>query len=247
MPDRQPDDELFAAALRGVNECPPLKELECLLSRDEPRLQRHVDRCPHCQTELQMLRSFTANELAEHESTAVNAIAARLTSQASRITKPRNAMEERRSWWKPILAMPWLTPAAATIAVALLVAGVALELRQAKQPELNTRMGGSAVLRSSSIAILSPAGDLREKPVEVRWEAAPNAVRYRVRMMEVDRTEVWSAETAGTRIPVPSAVGTRILPMKTFVLRVEAFDSTGGVVGESEPVRFRLLQKIHTP
>ena len=64
MPNRQSDDDLLAAALRITNACPPLEELERLLSEGESAgLRRHVDGCPHCQTELQMLRAFTSNEL----------------------------------------------------------------------------------------------------------------------------------------------------------------------------------------
>ena len=246
MPNRRPDDELLAAALAGGNDCPPLQDLERLLNPGAPALLRqHVDGCSHCQAELQMLRAFTANEIAEHEKAAVSAVAARMKSPASEISGRRAAVEERRSWWKPVFAMRWLTPAAAVAALVLLAAGVTLELRQGRRPLLNTRVPATEVFRSSSIAILNPVGDLREKPAEVRWEAAPNAERYQVRLMEVDRAEVWSGETKGTRIELPAAVETSIVPAKTFLLQVAAFDATGRKIGESEPVRFRFLQNVY--
>jgi hypothetical protein len=247
MRNREPDDELFAAALSGAKDCPPLEDLERLLNEGAPGpLKLHVDGCPYCQTELQMLRAFTSSEVAEHERAAVSSIAAQLKSRSSEIIRPRTAVEERQSWWKLILAMRWMTPAAATVAIVLLVAGAAFELRHGRQPLLNTRIGSTEVLRSSSVAILSPVGDLREKPTEIRWEATPNAARYQVRIMEVDRAELWSGETTGARIDIPTKVETLIVPSKTLLVQVGAFDVVGRKIGESEPVRFRFLQKVYT-
>jgi hypothetical protein len=247
MPNRRPDDELLAAALTSGNDCPPLEALEGLLKEGAPApLKRHVDGCSHCQTELQMLRAFTSSEVAEHEKTAVSSIAARLKSSSSEITRPRAPVDQRPSWWQLILTMRWLTPTAAMLALVLLVASVAIELRQGRQPVLNTRIGSTEVLRSSSIVILSPVGDLQAKPGEIRWEAAPNATRYQVRILEVDRTELWSGETTGTRIGVTSKVATFIVPFKTLLIQVGAFDATGRKIAESEPVRFRFLQKVYT-
>src|SRR5215469_12036002 len=82
MPNHKPDDQLLSAALGPTNNCPPLEDLERLLEAGAPAaLKEHVDQCPHCRTELEMLRSFTSNEIAEHEKPAVNAIAARLRTR----------------------------------------------------------------------------------------------------------------------------------------------------------------------
>src|SRR5215471_17706602 len=154
MPNREPNDELLKAALSGTGDCPPLEELERLLTEGATlSLKVHVDGCPHCQTELQMLRSFTSNEVAEHERAAVSSIAARLKSRSAQIMAPHAVVEEYRSWWKGILGIRWLTPAAATAAVLLIVAGIAVDIRQ-KKPLLDTRIAATQVLRSSSIAIL---------------------------------------------------------------------------------------------
>jgi hypothetical protein len=247
MPNREPDDELLGAALAGARDCPPLEDLERFLQEGAPTpLKRHVDECSHCQTELQMLRSFTSNEVAVHERAAVDSIAARLRTGSNTVSTVRKAVEEDRSWWKRILAVRWLTPATAALAVALVVAGVTIEVRRARQPALDTATGGAEVLRSSAIAILSPIGDLREKPAEIRWEAAPNAARYRVRIMEVDHTELWSKETPAPRIDLPPGVKNLIVPAKTLLIQIAAFDATGGKVAESETVRFRLLQNVYT-
>lgn len=248
MPNREPDDELLAAALAAANDCPPLEHLERLLDERAPApLKQHVSRCPRCQTELQMLRSFLSDDVAEHERAAVDAITTRLKARSSILLPSRiPVVEERQSWWKRILAPGWLTPAAAALALVLVVAGVTIEMRRGRQPALDTAVGGSEVLRSSAIAILSPIGDLAQKPAEIRWETAPNAARYRVRIMEVDRTELWSTETAVPRIDLPASAQAFIVPAKTLLTQVAAFDANGNKIAESEIVRFRLLQKVYT-
>src|SRR5215471_2817223 len=197
MPNREPDDELLKAALSGTGDCPPLEKLESLLNEEAPvPLKRHVDGCFHCQTELQMLRAFTSNEIAEHERAAVDSIAARLRARSIPTSTRHQPIKEHRSWWTRILAVRWLTPATAALVLALVVTGVTIELRQGRPPRLDTTVGGAEVLRSSTFAVLSPVGDVKEKPAEIRWEAAPNAARYRVQIMEVDRKNLWSIETA---------------------------------------------------
>jgi hypothetical protein len=195
-----------------------------------------------------MLRSFTSNEVAAHEGAAVDEIAARLKAPPSTITtRHAAAVESRQSVWKRIFEVRWLSPVAAALAVVLLAVGLTIELRRGRQPSLDTATGGAEVLRSSAITILSPIGDLREKPAEIRWEAVSNATRYRVRIMEVDRTELWSADAASPRIDLPPGVGAIIVPSKTLLVQVAAFDTSAQKIAESEMMRFRLLQKVYTP
>lgn len=247
MPDREPDDELLSASLGRTTDCPPLEELDLLLKEEAPTaLKGHVDSCSHCRTELQLLRSFTSNDVAEHEKQAVGTIAASLKARSSTIpTSLTPPVESRQPWWTKILQVRWLSPAAAALALGLLVAGATIELRRGRQPSLDTGMTGPEVLRSSAIAILSPIGDLREKPTEIRWEAVPNAARYRVRLMEVDRSELWSTETTSTRFDLPLSAETFVVPSKTLLIQVAAFDASAQKIAESEAVRFRLLQKVY--
>jgi hypothetical protein len=194
-----------------------------------------------------MLRSFTSDQIAEHEKGAVNAIAARLKTRPPIHRKEERAvLESRRTWWKRMLDVRWLSPTAATLAIALVVFGVAIEVRRGRQPALDIGPRGVEILRSSTIAILSPSGDLREKPTEIRWEAAPNAVRYRVRIMEVDRADLWSTDTTSPWIRLPASAQTLIVPSKTLLVQVAAFDASGRKIAESETTRFRLLQNVHT-
>jgi hypothetical protein len=248
MPNREPDDELLAAALAGAHDCPPLEDLERLLNEAAPSaLKRHVDACSHCQTELQLLRSFTSDRVAESERAAVDAIAARLRTGSAAVSSVRGAVDKDQSWWKRLLAVRWLTPATAALAVALLVTGVTVELRRGRRPSLDTATERTEVLRSSAIAVLSPIGDVREKPAEIRWEAVPNSTRYRVTIMEVDHTELWSVETPTPWTDLPAGVKNLIVPAKTLLIQIAAFDAAGNTMAESETVRFRLLQNVYRP
>ena len=248
MTNREPDDQLLFEALGRSNYCPPLEDLEHLLQEEAPSaLKRHVEGCSHCQTELHMLRSFTSNEIAEDEKPAVNAIAARLKARSSTsATNETLAVESRQSCWKRAFEVRWLSPAAATLAIALLIAGVAIELRRGRQPAIDIGTGTTEVLRSSAITILNPIGDLGEVPTEIRWEVVPNAVRYRVQIMEVDRTELWSTDATSPRVGLPPSVETLIVPLKTVLVQVAAFGASGQKIAESETVRFRILQKVYT-
>jgi hypothetical protein len=194
-----------------------------------------------------MLRSFTSNEIAEHEKRAVNVIAARLkTRPPTHRNEGRAAGESHHPWWKRMPEVRWLSPAAATLAIALVVFGVAIEVRRGRQPTIDVVTGTTEVLRSSAIAILSPIGDLRERPTEIRWEAVPNAVKYQVRIMEVDRADLWSSDATSPRIGLPASVETLIVPSKTLLVQVAAFGPSGQKIAQSETVRFRLLQKVYT-
>jgi hypothetical protein len=126
------------------------------------------------------------------------------------------------------------------------IAGVAMQMQRTRRPSLDGVNTGAEVLRSSSLRILSPLGDVAEKPAEIRWEAVANAARYQVRLLEVDRTKLWSAETAVTRIDLPSKVQSLIVPTKTVLCEVSAIDNAGHKIAESEPVRFRLSQNTYT-
>jgi hypothetical protein len=65
-------------------------------------------------------------------------------------------------------------------------------------------------------------------------------------MMEVDRAELWNSQTATSRIDLPGSVEALIVPAKTLLVQVAAFDAAGSKIAESEPVRFRLLQNLYT-
>ena len=91
--------------------------------------------------------------------------------------------------------------------------GQLLLLRDRKAPELpGSVTTGDEVTRSLAVGVRGPVGDQAEAPRRFEWLAVDGAVRYRVRLMEVDRREVWSASTSAPGVDLPAPVRTRSLP-----------------------------------
>jgi hypothetical protein len=64
-----------------------------------------------------------------------------------------------------------------------------------------------------------------------------------VRILEVDRTELWKSETSAVTIQIPDEVREQIKPAKTLLWQVTALDGSGKQLGSSNLVSFRLGQK----
>lgn len=234
--DESPERQLFRAALDRGRDCPPLEQLERLLETGENPWATHVESCAYCHTELTLLRRFQSAEVTEAEEEPIRRIAGRM----------RSPIPAGGPWWKALWQMPWLRPAAVAAAGVAALVAIGVQWRPS-QPVLHAPTRSDEVLRSNRIGILSPAGDLRQVPHEIQWQPAPSAVRYQVRLLEVDGTELWKAESTATRIDLPASVRVRIVPAKTLLCQVTAFDGAGQTVAESNAVRFRLLQNFDVP
>jgi hypothetical protein len=244
MPDDVPSEQhIWQAALRPGENCLPVEQLEKLVLEDSaPALAEHVRSCAYCTTQLQLLREFSAGNLKESETEAVQLITARLRERSDEIFgRPGVPGEAPETWWKTLWRTPWLRPAALALAGLSIVVVLSLQMR-ISPPGIRPPSPEQEVLRSNTISILAPAGDVREVPNEIRWQAAPNAVRYQARLLQVDGAELWKGETATNAIGLPSAIRARVVPAKTLLCQVLAFDASGKQVGQSDTVRFRLLQ-----
>jgi len=247
MLNRQPSiDDVFRTALAPSENCPPIEELErCTGGEQAPSaaVAEHVKSCAYCQTELHLLNSFLADDAAQ---TSDERKAAELLLQRSPVPPAETIVAETRiPWWKAAFGMRGMTQAAFAMAVILAVAGIVVRYRTTSVPPAVNQgsQTGQEVFRSGSFNMLSTTGDLQERPKEIRWEKVPNAVNYQVRLLEVDRNELWNATTREGHIDLPSAVQARIVPAKTLYWQIEAFDSSGAKIGATGLVRFRLLQK----
>lgn len=195
MADRSRDDELLGSSLAGGTGCPPLEQLEDLIGAAAPsRLKGHVSQCLRCQVELQMLRWFTLSLIAPHEKSAVDSIAGRLKARLPEIG-PRRVIEHRRTRWAAFFAASWRMRAAAALTIVLVLAGLALQMKQGTMPPLETMTGRGEILRSSAIAITNPLGDVRNKPAGIRWEPMPNARGI------ASASCKWTAPCCGARKP----------------------------------------------
>jgi len=241
------EHDLFRKALAAQDDCPEIETLELALSRDASamptELAQHLNSCSYCQAELHLLRNFHEDGVKE-DSEKTRKVVALLQERSKEILRPyRPAEVAQGRWWNRAFQFRWLSPAVLGMAALAVVAGVVLQYRQAgPQPAVNRPLQtGSEVFRTSGFAVVKPAGDLAERPQEIRWELVQAAAKYRVRLLEVDGTEIWTAESAAGHIDLPGAVQARIVPAKTLFCEVVAFDSSDRKLGETGLVRFRLL------
>jgi hypothetical protein len=229
------DSHLFRAALERTDRCPPHDALERHLDNPDAALATHIDDCAYCKTEIELLRSFVQCDIPAEDAASVAAIVRRL----DRAPVPRPIPF-------PVRRKTWIRPTALAAAGILVAVGIGLQLRQSGPPALrNTGSSSADVYRSRSLAILSPSGDLQTSPAEARWESAPGAANYRVRLLEVDGNELWNSTTTGTTIAFPDSIRNLMAPAKTLALTVEAFNARNQKLAESPKVNFRILQKIY--
>lgn len=237
--------EVLQTALGPGRDCPEVEELESLVSgaTSQTGLAEHVKSCTYCQTELHLLQTFHAGAaVATQEERRTAELLQKRSKEILRQTAPTGKQEP---WWKALFTMPKMAQASLAMALVLVVAGAVLHFGTSTLPSsLNQTNGtGPEVLRSGSFAVISPSGDLREAPGQIQWEKVPNAVRYQVRLLEVDQNELWKAETTDDHIDLPASVRSRIVPAKTLFCEIVALDSSGSKVGDTGLVRFRLLLK----
>lgn len=238
--------ELYRQALAPGKDCPPINNLDRLLEPNAPRdLALHVASCCYCRTELELLRVFQAAPRSEAEAEAVQAITAKLQARLPQIVPVPAAGSE--PWWRRLFQAPWLSPAAMAMAGVLIAVAAGVEWRHSGAPEIHApNPPEQAVLRSGTFHVMFPAGDIREVPREIRWQPVAGAAQYELRLLEVDRHELWKATASKPQADLPPQVQALIVPAKTLLWEVVALDGTGRKLAESEPARFRLLQNVYT-
>ncbi len=239
MPE-SPEKDFLKQALGPRKDCLSLEAIEACADEKAPaEFTQHLASCAHCQAELALFRSFQEGPRDAAEAAAVAAIAERL--QSPRSIHPAAARSPRRNWWRA----RWLSAAAAGVAAVLIIGAVGIELRHRSAPGIDASTGGDEAVRSGNLALISPLGDVSQMPAQIQWQAVAGASKYEVKLLEVDRTVIWSGSTGDSRIEIPQAAQSRIVPAKTLLVEVTAFDSAGRVMAESELSRFRLLQNIY--
>jgi hypothetical protein len=255
MPDRSATEpEFWKEALAPSEACLTLEDLVRLSNRSISReavARAHVAACARCQTELAMLREYQSATTHPEESAAVSWITAELERRfdqikqikvIARLPASRSRPDpERSTGWRRLL-LPRSIRAAAFASAALLAAiVVGLNLRGGQAPELASDLvRGPQVFRSEELVAVGPTGDLKEVPAELRWQAIAAAARYRVKVMEVDRAELWQTESSQTSAILPAAVRAKIVPGKTLLWQVTAIDSASKPVAASQILRFRV-------
>jgi len=206
------------------------------------RFAKHFETCTYCQTEVQLFKKFLAADVVAQTPDAAKA-AELLRSRSKQIFRQAFPVPEPTPWWKSAFTVRRMAQVSLAMAALLLFAAAIVFLRSSpSQPQLEARnQTGQEVLRSGSFALLSPVGDLQERPKEIVWEKVAQASSYQIRLLAVDGTEIWKATAADTRIELPAAVREQIVPAKTLLAEITAFDASGAQLGGTGQVRFRLL------
>lgn len=125
-----------------------------------------------------------------------------------------------------------------TAALALAVAGL-MFWRSPKEPELHASLGSDpAIYRSLELQTIAPSGELSEIPKDLKWIAVPAAASYKIRITEVDHSEVWNGQTVDTFVTIPASVIAKIKVGKPFIWQVTAVDQQGKTLASSQARRF---------
>jgi hypothetical protein len=187
-------------ALAPTPDCLPLDRLGDALTPDQ---QAHVAECVRCQTEL-ALHDRMMNEESSPESQWIAGELRRNNKSNVIPFRPR---------------MGRVLSAVAAAIVLLLGAGTWLRMRE-QAVEVDMTPG---TYRSARLELLTPGGDVAQPPNELRWTAVPDATLYRVHLLEVDATEIWSAGTAETHIVLPPQAVAEFKPGKSLRWNVSAY------------------------
>jgi hypothetical protein len=194
---------------------------------------KHLAGCPRCQSELALLREFSEGAPRPEDSLAVSWIAQELRRRST--PKPVSRM----TWWQRLLGVPAYRLSGALASILLLAGGVAVYTMRTRTGVVP---GAEAVLRSQSVVLISPVGDLDSPPSELRWQLVASAAAYTVEIVEVDRHGLWKSETSETRLVIPANVRALMAPGKTLLWQVTAANS-GGSLATSGYQKFRVKVK----
>jgi hypothetical protein len=237
-------------AFKAKPDCLAPEQLEKLAEDPAPN-NSHLAECSRCQTELALLQSFESSEPLLDEGAAVAWISARLERNLGQIkgapaSRGFSASGNAGSWFSRLFAgrtSRWLMPVSAALIV--VIASVArMQIHRSQEPELSADAGNAPVVyRSQEMEAIGPAGALSEAPRVLQWKTFAGTVRYKVLMMEVDDSPLWSDETSDSIVTIPDAIRAKMLPRKPVLWRVTALDSQGRVLASSQVQRFSVQPK----
>lgn len=237
--------EILRTALAPGAECLSIERLAChadgmLGAGEDAEAATHIRGCLNCQAELTLLRAVMSSGARPGEAEIVRDGLARLESRTPGVVGAgRGDGSARPKWLRPGMLLP-----VAAMAAILLAAGGRYYVVSQRAPALpDTVSAAGEVTRSAAIAVTAPVGDLAEPPRRLDWLAVVRAVRYHVRVMEVDRREVWSTGTSAAGVELPPAVRASIGPGRTLLWDVTAYDASGAAIAESGPQSFRIAPR----
>jgi hypothetical protein len=237
------EPEILTEALQPGADCPPLEVLGRYADAALPPAERaavsvHVGGCASCRSELMLLHTFAAGEVRDDERSAVGAIVAELRRREAAIFVRDTAPTTPR----PRFALFGSLRHAMTLATVLIALVGGYFLFNTTRPHVPSDVSDRGATRSLTLEPRGPIGELQAAPQRFEWRSVAGAVRYRVRLMEVDRRELWSVDTPATMVALPEPVRALAVPAKTLVWQVTGYNAAGAVIAESDEVRFRVAR-----
>jgi hypothetical protein len=235
------DRDILKQSFTATPQCLSLEQLESLAAGQ--KTHPHLAACPRCQAELALLKAFESDTPLADEGAAVGWISARLERRRETIKHPWRtqaaAVPRQSSWWARSFGLgKWRWALPATAVLVAVIAGV-IAWRSPKQPDLQANLRGqSAIYRSQEVLLMAPLGELQGVPKTLLWQAFPGAGMYRVTVMEVDRSPLWSGETKETSMEIPVSLRAKMLPGKPILWQVTALDQQGRILASSQLQRF---------
>jgi hypothetical protein len=238
------EPEILTGALRPGADCPALDVLgryadASLSPAERASIATHVGGCASCQSELALLQTFADGAVRDDERGAVRAIVAELRRRESAIFAADAAPTIRQPRFA-LLGSLRHTMSLATVLLALVGGYFLFNATRPRVPSDSVSDGGAT--RSLTVELRAPIGDVVAAPQRLEWRPVSGAVRYRVRLMEVDRRELWSIETAATTADLPEPIQALAVPAKTLLWQVTAYNAANAVIAESGQERFRLAR-----
>jgi hypothetical protein len=228
---------MWREAASATENCLPLEVLERMTesSSADPKAAAHLAECPHCQTELSMLKSFEASVPSANEGAAVAWIAAQLERKQNAPVAKQAVV--RVPFWRTMFRVPYMAGAAALSAV--LVLGISLyHGNQEGPPKIGPGIGHGNF--RGGIHLVAPVGDLAQAPAEFRWDAVAGASSYLVELKDVAGVTLASAKSTQNVLPVTPEMKANMSSGKPLTWKVTALDASGNAVADSSGGNFKI-------
>lgn len=230
----------WQSAVGLTEECLPLEVLERMTenSTADAKASAHLAECPHCQTELSLLKNFEASVPSANEGAAVAWIVAQLErKQNKQVAKPAVA---RVSFWRSMFRVPYMAGAAALAVV--LALGISLHHSSNHDGISSIGSGsiGSSDFRAGGIHFLSPVGELNQTPSEFRWEAFTGASSYTIELRDAIGTVLASTQTKKNVLIITPEIKAKMTEGKPLNWKVTALDASGKEIANSTGGDFKI-------
>jgi hypothetical protein len=238
MADNTKTIKMWQEAAAETKECLPLEVLERMMANPsaDAKAAVHLAGCAHCQTELAMLKSFEQSTPSASEGAAVAWIAAQLErQQIAPVTQQKIA---RVPFWRTMFRVPYLAGAAALAAV--LILGVSLYNRDSDGPSKINPGIGSGNFRTGAIHLLSPVGNLTQRPEEFRWEPISGANSYTIELRDIAGVVLASAKSNQNVLSATPAMKAHMSSGKPLQWKVTALDASGNEIANSSGGDFKI-------